>query len=310
MTSPTPPPKTAVRSRRYWLRLVRLFVVALVGVLIIVPVVLGAVSAWALTHPGCYFGSAPTIPYENITFPSARNITQQGYFLPGSNGATIIIVPAYGNGPGAELYDAAMFNNAGFNVLTMNSRVCMSVGYHSLGYQEVEDVEAAYAYLGTRSDVDPQRVSLHGFSSAGATSLMAAARMPEIRAVTAEGGYHEFSALFNVADTGTYFDRLYIMAGHITYTLITGSDVQNLSPLNAIGQLGTRPVLLIYGSEEISLNGAHIMLSRALENGVNAELWIVPGAGHGNYLAVAGEEFDRRLIAFHTAALIETSVED
>lgn len=301
-------PRAGLRTRRYWFRLIRLFVVALVAALFLLPTALGALGAWALTHPGCYPGADPSqyaMTYEDVTFPSSRNIVQQGYFIPGDNGATVIVVPAYSSGRGAELHYADVFHRAGFNVLTINSRTCTSRAVHSLGYQEVEDVEAAYEYLSTRSNVDPERVSLHGFSSAGATSLMAAARMPQIRTVTAEGGYHDFGAMLGVENPRTFFDRLFTFGATISYTLITSDDIGKLNPLEAIGQIGPRPVLLIYGSEEVSLPGARLMLERALQNGVDAELWVVDGAGHGNYLSIAPDEYVQRVVGFHRAALLD-----
>lgn len=296
------------RNRRYWLRLIRLFVVALAGALVILPTALGVMSAWGLTHPPCYMGATAAEHgferYEEVTFPSTRNITQQGYFFPGDNGATIILAPAYGNGRGGEPHYANMFQEAGFNVLTLNSRVCTRRGLHSLGYQEVEDIEAAYAYLNTRPDVAPDQISLHGFSSAGATSLMAAARIPQIRSVTAEGGYHDYAAMMGLNSSLNFFDRLYTLGAAATYRFITGDDIAVLNPLQAIGQLGSRPVLLTYGSEEVSLSGAYEMLEHALQSGVDAELWVVEGAGHGNYLTIAGREYVERIVGFHSRVLL------
>jgi dienelactone hydrolase len=308
MNPVAPSPKPNLRTRRYWFRLIRLFVMALLAALFLLPTAMGALGAWALTHPGCYPGADPGqygMPYEDVAFPSSRNIIQQGYFIPGDNGATLIVVPAYSSGRGAELHYADMFHRAGFNVLTVNSRTCTSRGMHSLGYQEVEDVEAAYNYLSTRPDVNPERVSLHGFSSAGATSLMAAAQLPQIRSVTAEGGYHDFGAMLGIENPRTVFDRLFTFGATITYTLVTGDDIGRLNPLEAVGQIAPRPLLLIYGSQEVSLPGARLMLERALQNGVDAELWIVNGAGHGNYLSVAPDEYVRRVVTFHSAALLD-----
>ncbi|MBC7810869.1 MAG: hypothetical protein H7175_06975, partial [Burkholderiales bacterium] len=155
------------RGRRYWLRLLRMFVFVLVAALVLVPLLFGGMMMWGLLHPGCNVGAAPTQPYETVTFPSTRGVTQQGYFVPGTNGGTVIVVPAYGNGHGGESYFVNVLNGAGFNVLTLDARVCTNYGHLTLGYVEVEDVQAAYDYLLTRDDVDPERVNLHGFSSAG-----------------------------------------------------------------------------------------------------------------------------------------------
>lgn len=299
------PPRPTLRSRAYWLRLLRFFLIALAFALFAVPFFLGVMSMWGLTRVPCSMGGTPgDMPYEDVTFPTPNGLTQQGYFIPGTNGATIIQIPAFNLGRGAELHYVRVFHDAGFNVLTFNSRVCTSQGWISLGYQEVEDVQAAYEYLKTRSDVDPARVGLHGFSSAGSTGLMAMARMPELRSASAEGGYHDYADLLGLGGSATYFDTLYQFGAALAYRVFTGDEIEKLSPYDAIGHVGARPVLLVYGSREVTLPGARLMLERALQNGVPAELWVVEGAGHGNYLSVAPQEFVRRVVGFHQEALL------
>jgi uncharacterized protein len=73
-----------------------------------------------------------------------------------------------------------------------------------------------------------------------------------------------------------------------------------LSPIRAIGQIAPRPILLIYGTDEPGLAGGRLQQAAA---GSNAELWEVPGAGHGDYLAVAPGEYTQRVIAFMTNAM-------
>jgi dipeptidyl aminopeptidase/acylaminoacyl peptidase len=299
--------KPALSRRRYWLRLFRVFIIALAVALFLLPLALGFLSVWGLTRPPCNLGGDPGAfnpSYENIRFHSRNGLELDGYFIPGTNGATIINVPTFNMGRGAQLHYAQVFNEAGFHVLTFNARVCTSQGWISLGYQEVEDVQAAYDYLKTRPDVDISRVSLHGFSSASATAIMAAARMPEIRAVSAEGGYHNYNAVLELGQARNYFDALYQAGFAGGYRLITGDDMDVLSPIEVVDQFGTRPLLLIYGSKEVSLSGARQMLARAESAGVPVELWVVEGAEHGNYLSVAPVEFVRRVVGFHQSALL------
>ena len=54
----------------------------------------------------------------------------------------------------------------------------------------------------------------------------------------------------------------------------------------------------------MSLPGARLMLEHALQNGVGAELWVVEGAGHGNYLTIAGNEYVERIVGFHSRVLL------
>jgi uncharacterized protein len=202
------------------------------------------------------------------------------------------------------LPDAAILNRAGFNVLTFDAGVCAGAASHSLGYTESDDAVAAFDYLRTRADVDISRVSIHGFSSGGSTSLFTAARVPELRGVSAKGGYHNFAEQLGLGGQGSLFDFLIRVGADVTFRAVTGLDVRQLSPLNAVDDIVPRSLFLIYGSREVSLPGARLMLERANTNGGHAELWVVEGAGHGDYLAIGGEAYEQRLVAFHRAVLL------
>lgn len=296
-----------MRTRQYWFRLLRFAALLLAAVLILLPLLLGFVSVWGLTHPFCNPGGTPAqygLNYEEITFASSDGITQQGYFIPGSSGATVIIAPAYANGRGGDLHYAAIFNRAGFNVITFNGRVCTSYGHTSLGYVEIRDVRAAYDYLGTRPELDRERVTLHGFSSAGATVLMAAAEMPQIRGVSAEGNYVNLPDALGIGDQqSNYAAALFLWASETTYQLVTGYNISVLRPIEVVGNIGARPVLLIYGSRDGAINEAPRLRDAAAAGGAQVELWVIEGAGHGSYIAVAGAEFERRVITFHCGAV-------
>lgn len=297
----------ASRDPAYRRRLMRFFVLSLLIALPTMPFLLGALSAWGLTHPPCAPGGDPSAispDWQDVTLTTEDGLRLRGYFIPGSSSAAIIIPPAYSGGRGSNNHYAQVFHDAGFNVLTFESRVCTAAGRVSLGYQEIADVEAAYEYLRERGDTDLTRVGLHGFSSAGSTSIMAAARMPQIGAISAEGGYHHFPETLGLGSSSGIVERLYMAGLEGAYRLITGDDLSVLSPLNALDALVGRDLLLVYGTNEPSLAGARAMLARGQALGVNVELWEVPGAGHGNYLFVAREEFIRRVVGFHTAALL------
>jgi len=297
-----------VRTRRYWLRLLALTVFALAAALVLLPVGLGALLMWGLTHPACTPSGDPALyglAFEDVRFDTPRGSTLRGFFLSGDNGATVIVVPAYANDRGGDLPDAALLNRAGFNVLTFDSPVCAGAAVHSLGVAEADDAIAAYDYLRTRADVDPERVSIHGFSSAGSTSLFAAARLPALRAVSAKGGYHNLAEQLGLGRESGLLHRLITVGAEVGYRLTTGLDVRVLSPLAVIDQIQPRPILLIYGSREVSLPGARQMLEPAQAAGGHVELWVVEGASHGDYLAVAGPDYAQRLVAFHRAALLE-----
>ncbi len=296
------------RDRGYWLRLLIFFALALSLALSSLPFLLGSVSTLGLLYAPC-LGREPNpsdydYSWEDVTLPARAGGRFRAYFIPGTNGATIIIPPSLSSGRGSRWPETLLLLRHGYNVFTFESRRCAGMGPLSLGYREVDEVADALDYLLTRSDVDPDRIGLYGFSSAGATAVMSAARLPAIRAVVAEGGYGDFVAnALGVTQRDGWqgcIETAYRWSFRPTYRLVTGLELESLSPVSVIDRIAPRPILLIYGSNEISLSGGREQKAAA---GGNAKLWIVEGAGHGNYLAVAPKAYEARLIRFFDASL-------
>ena len=280
--------KPAAINLGYVLRLaLPIAILLIVGI----PFGLGFMFMQGLTFTGCALDGDPAargIPREEITFPSSEfDADYAGYFIAGDNGATIIVVPTLQTGRGDRMEEIVIYHEGGYNVLSYRARTCFGAR-HSLGYAEVTAVGDALAYLRTRPGVDMNRVAIHGFSAGGATALMALARYPELRTAVAHGGYHDFSAVVDVSAAG--------MGMLSAYRLTTGYDPSVLNPKQAVVDAAPRPVLLVYGSREVSLPGARIMQSLAPER---VRLWEVPGAGHGDYVSIIGAEaYSREVFGF------------
>ncbi len=304
--------------RTYWFRLLSLALVGIVVAVFAVPMGVGASMMWQLTHPPCDVPFADYTPqqfhleYREINIPSHLGGVYRGYFVPGSNGATIIVPPPLASSRAGMLNETSVLAQHGYSILLYDARVCSGMGVSSLGYLEVDDVGDVLAYLRQNPDhlpVDLHHLGLHGFSSAGATSLMAAARYPEIRAVLAEGGYDNADEQMGFRNSNRSFLEGLVLAGaRISYRLGTGIEASALDPLNAISKIPPRPILLVYGSIESSLPGAkeELAAARAANPRSFSDLWIVPGAWHGGYLAVVSrEEYARHVIPFFDCSLFD-----
>lgn len=293
----TDTPRSFSRRKRLLLFLVIVLLVAVIGT----PVAAGFAITYSLVYPPC--NADHTTPadfgyrYEDITISASAGGEFRAYFIPGDNSAAMIIPPTTRNGRGNRLHLAALLAEHGYAVLMFESRRCADMGPISLGYNEVSEVGDALAYLQTRPDVDPLRIGVTGFSSAGATAVMAGARYPDLRVVIAEGGYGDLAegAIGLGASSANPLETIFKWSLGASYRVLTGVDIDKLSPQDVIGDIAPRPVLLIYGSEERSLAGAYDQLAAA---GENAELWVVEGAHHGTYLAVAPEAYEQRVILF------------
>jgi hypothetical protein len=304
MADSTRPPRT-LRQRVTFVVIVTAG--ALLALALILPFVLGAGFMAALTAPGCGGDTVPPMPYEDVSFPSAEfNQPTSAYFIPGEGsartGATVIVVPTGSAGRGDRIAEIAVYTSAGLNVLTYSSRTCVGAGAaNTLGYKEAMQVGDALAYLATRPDVDMNAIGIHGFSAGGSSAIMAAASFPAIRAVVAEGGYHDFGAQVDEsAPPRLWFAPLFRLGARASYRVTTGNDISVLSPVSVIAQIAPRPILLVYGTNEPSLPGALVMEATA---GENASLWVVQGATHGSYIFTAPDEYVQRVSAFMTAAL-------
>lgn len=295
-------------SRKYWWRLLRFFLTSLGLTLLSLPALLGGLFMLALLYPPCAAGGLTPgdfgYPWEDVTLTARAGGRFRGYFIPGHNGAAIIMPPATNSGRDGRLAEAAILARHGYAVFIFESRRCAGMGPLSLGYREVDEVADALAYLQSRPDVNPNRIGIQGFSSAGATAVMAAARLPALRAVVAEGGYGNFAGDTFVVNHSSlpavYFQTLFFGGARLVYRLVTGLDISVLNPAGAIGQIAPRPVLLIYGSREVSLAGGRRQQAAA---GNNATLWVVEGAGHGTYLQAAPKAYQARVVEFFNRSL-------
>lgn len=296
-----------MRDFRYWLKLAGFFILTLSVALAGLPFLLGSLlMGWLLyipCNPGALSPADFGYDWEEVTVPARVGGSFRAYFIPGTTGAAIIIPPTGANSRNNRLREASVLVEHGYAVFLFESRRCAGMGPLSLGYQEVDEVADALDYLLARRDVDSARIGILGFSTAGATSIMAAARMPQLQAVVAMGGYGDLVQNSFASDHRggliSYFEVSFRWAAKVTYRLITGDDIRVLSPIGVIDRIAPRPILLIYGSQEHNLPGAQQLAAA----GSNASLWIVPGAGHGNYLDAAGAEYEARVTAFFDEAL-------
>ncbi len=297
----TKPPRT-LRQRITFVLTASLIVLVVAGVA--VPTALGAQFMSSIIGSGCPNPTIPTFPYEDVSFPSTEfNRATPAYFIPAdpATGATVMVVPTGNAARGDRMAEIAVYHAAGLNVLSYDSRACVGGVTSTLGYKEAAQVGDALAYLATRPEVDATRIGIHGFSAGGAAVILAAAQFPAIRAVVAEGGYHDFAAEVDNSTPNTlWFAPFFRLGARLSYRAIAGVDLSALSPVSVIGQIAPRPILLIYGTREPSFPGAHLELAAA---GSNATLWEVPGATHGSYLVTAPDEYAQRVSAFMTAAL-------
>jgi len=180
--------------------------------------------------------------------------------------------------------------------------------------RDVADTRAAIKYLLTRPDADPKGIGLFGISKGGGMGLVAASGERAVRCAVTDGVYgtHTTMVPYLKRWIQIYSDRkmiqrvlptwFYGMIGMIGAKKVARNrGVTYPSVEKAAGKF-RRPVLMIHGEGDtyIKPEMARVLFDRARGP---KELWVVPKAKHNQALAVAGDEYHTRLVAFFDANL-------
>jgi uncharacterized protein len=224
---------------------------------------------------------------EDVNFTSHQdNVGISGWFFRAAgSGPAPAIVLSHGIGTGRRecLPMALRFSAAGYHVLCFDFRAHgMSDGrFSSVGLHETNDVIGAVHYLKQRPEVDPERIGAVGFSMGAVATIQAAAQCADIAVVVADSAYASFIEAvrysFRVVAGLPHFPIAPIAMHWAKW--IVHVDPNELRPVDVIGRIAPRPVLVTHGTldEIVPLRHAYTLFKAAEEP---KELWIVPGAHH------------------------------
>lgn len=246
---------------------------------------------------------------EEVDFRSAEDsIKLSGWFFPAAEQPAPAVIMCHGIWTGRRecLPLALRFQSAGYNVLTFDFRAHgLSEGrFTSVGHRETYDVLGAVEYVKNRPEVDPARMAVIGFSMGAAASIQAAARCPDIAALVADSAYASF------VDAAKYSFRLVTRVPHFPLApmamrwarWIVNVDANQLRPIDVIGQISPRPILVTHGEldEIVPVRHAHALFKAA---GEPKELWIDPEAHHVGSRDTDTDTYFERVSRFLSLAL-------
>ncbi len=244
------------------------------------------------------------VDFAPVDFVAEDGVTLRGWWLPRAGTDRVVIASTGHRGLKTDLLGIGSgLWRAGNNVLLYDFRGCgesdlvpLSVGFH-----EQRDLRAAVRYA--RARVAGARLGLMGYSMGAALSLLVAAEDDGILAVVADSAFATLSDVVAAA-----YGRRRLPAS----PLIGLSDRYNgwrygyrygaLRPIDAVGQLAPRPLLIIHGSQDnvTPVEHAHRLYAAA---GEPKELWIAKGVQHCGAYFFDREHYVARIAAFFAHAL-------
>jgi uncharacterized protein len=273
--------------------------------------VIGWIGSERALHPGYYhykhsLADYPDLHPEEIAVKSASGVMLRGRFFEGANRDLIVLVSGYGDTQDQMLPYAEFLHHAGFDTLTYNARARATSGgeYVTLGVLEQVDLESIVQYAAHRADVDPTKVGVLGISMGGATAILTAARDHQIRAVVDDCGFSDAPGV--IAASFEHFIHLpAIPFAPVTVWIAShraGIDVNSVRPDKVIDEISPRPILIIHGLADYVVPVANSERNFKAA-GEPKELWLVPGARHGEAHTVAKAEYEKKVDEFFDNAL-------
>ncbi len=239
----------------------------------------------------------------DLTMVTSDKITLRGWYVPSKNRAAVAFVHGKSGNRTSYIAEAEALARAGFGVLLYDARASgESDGeLYTWGDREQKDVAAAVDYLASRAEVDPSRIGLQGGSVGATTVALFAANDKRPRAVILNATW---TSLEDNID-GHFGQRFGILAAPVVWKFRNaGVDVDAVRPIDRVAEISPRPLLIITGDSDTDtpLPIMQRVFDRAKEP---KSFWAVKGAGHGDYAAVAGDEYLGRVVAFFRDALVD-----
>ncbi|BDS05627.1 alpha/beta hydrolase [Oceaniferula spumae] len=179
--------------------------------------------------------------FEDVTFKSADGTELHGWFMPakvGAKKAKATVVFSHGNA-GSVAHHLGFVDwlvRANYNVLLYDYRAFGRSKGSITRKGVIEDVQAAFDYIVTRKDVNPDKLVSFSHSLGGAKSVTAIGMKPikGLRAVIVDGGF------------ASYRDMAREKAGELGANLTT----DEFSAIDYVEKLTPVPLLIVHGEKD------------------------------------------------------------
>ncbi len=209
----------------------------------------------------------------------------------------VVVMHGWGGNAALMLPLARPLHEAGYATLFVDAR-CHGAsdddGFASLP-RFAEDTEHAFAWLATRTGVDPQRIALLGHSVGAGAVLFAASRTPQVAAVVSVAAFSHPAAMMRRWLAAKRIPEKPVGRYILDYVQKTiGHRFDDIAPVATIARI-RRPVLLVHGADDEVVPIDEAMQIYAMRGDTPVELMTVSG-DHESFADL--EHHVGRLVAF------------
>ena len=242
---------------------------------------------------------------SNVSFVAKTGNNVRAWYVPSRNRAAIVISHGTNADRSALLPELRFLANAGFGVLAIDwPGDGGSEGEIHWDEHERQTLTAAIDWLIARDDIDKSKIGAFGFSMGGYITAQVASFDTRISAVALAAAPTDF------AEYTRWDNRSWGWLSQYPAMLAVRAakmPIADLRPIDVIEHVSPRPILILGGDADPTIPE---FMTRKLFAAAKEpkELWIVHGAGHGNYVQIAPQEYQNQLVGFFLKTLSPSSL--
>jgi pimeloyl-ACP methyl ester carboxylesterase len=194
-------------------------------------------------------GSALPAP-EEVSIPNGE-VSLSGFFYDNETGGdcAVILLHGYTGTRYSALQYAPLFWERGCDILAYDARGhgASSPVFHTYGFHEKEDAQAAYQWLLEYTGLAPDQIGLTGVSYGAATYLQAAPLLPGTAFIIADSSYESLEAIVSkqAVDQFGAWTKPFVPAAFAFAETRADFDTAEVSPAQAVEETAV-PILLIH----------------------------------------------------------------
>jgi len=246
----------------------------------------------------------PPDGFEAVSLTAADGTALACWYAAGENGAAIILVHGAKSNLTSVTEHAAMLRDVGYGVLALTLRGHGGSGGrgNAFGWQCGQDVAAAVDFLQAEGMA---RIGALGLSMGSEVLLGSAADQPEIAAIVADGASQRSLADYlTIPENRSLWHSWTTRLMYASVRLFSGQTPPEPTLLSSItSAVDTRFLFIAAGNVEKESTFGGLYAAAAEDR---STLWVVPGAGHTQGIAVATQEYVSRVIGFFNETLLAT----
>ncbi len=247
---------------------------------------------------------APPNGFTAITLKTGDNVTLAGWYVRPANGAAVILIHGAGGSREQLRSYADMLVRHGYGVLALDLRGhgASQGTTNRFGWQGTRDVGAAVEYL-RQARGEVKTIGGLGLSLGGEVLLGAASEYPSLAAIVADGATARCVDELQALPSERLLYRNFTARVMYATVQVLSGDTPPKPLLDSMVEAKSTAFLLIAGGSnhmEVDFNEVF-----AATIGERAALWIAPDAPHTGAFNLYRDEYERRVIAFFDAALLD-----